>query len=91
MNALKPTDQKAIRLVLDGKVSVTWRSESLRDGVPEAAHGKVEGDHNTYEVSYSPAGRVCGCLAAMNGRDCSHGLALELAVLREADAQLSDA
>lgn len=87
---MKPTDQKSIRLVLDGKVTITWRSETLRDGVPEAAHGTVEGEHNTYEVSYSPSGRVCGCLAALNRKTCSHSTALELAVLREADERLSD-
>lgn len=86
---MKPTDEKAIRLVRDGKVTITWRSDELIAGVPIAAAGTVEGDHSTYKVSYSPAGRVCGCLAAMNGRDCSHGLSLELAVLREAD-ELSD-
>lgn len=87
---MKPTERKAISLVVEGKVQITWRSETLRDGVPEAAQGIVEGKHGTYQVSYSPAGRVCGCLAALNGRDCSHGIALELLVLREADERLSD-
>ena len=82
---MKPTDKKAIGLVVEDKVTVTWRSETLRDGVPEAAYGTVEGKHGLYAVSYSPAGRVCGCLAAANGRDCSHGKALELLVLAEVE------
>lgn len=86
---MRPTERKAVDLVVAGKVSVTWKSETLRDGVPEAAQGFVEGKHGTYPVSYSPAGRICGCLASMNGRDCSHGIALELSILWEANGGIS--
>lgn len=85
---MKPLDEKTIRLVMEDKVSIRWRSPTLNDGVPDAAQGVVEGDHGVYKVSYSPSGRVCECPASV---DCSHSRALELAVLREADERLSNA
>lgn len=77
---MRPRDEKAIRLVLDGRVTITWRND-------EAASGIVDGDTDTYRVSYSPAGRICTCPAGQY-RDCSHSLALELAVMKEADELL---
>lgn len=73
---MKPVDAKALRLVLDDRVSITWSSEG-------AATGLVDGFTDTYQVSYSPAGRVCTCPAGVHHRKCSHVTALELAVLAE--------
>ena len=71
--AMKTTEAKAIRLVVDDAVSVEWWND-------DAGAGKVKGDTATYDVSFSPAGRICNCPAGSNGRNCSHGIALELAV-----------
>lgn len=65
-------EEKALRLVADGRVTIKWRS-----GDYAAGHGTVDGDHDTYHCSFSPEGRVCTCPSV---RDCSHALALELAV-----------
>lgn len=67
---MRPIEEKAVRLVRDGRVTVKWTNG-------EAGHGVVDGDHDTYHCSYSPEGRVCTCPSV---RDCSHALALELAV-----------
>lgn len=75
---MKTIEEKAMRLVLEGRVSVVWASD---DGA--AGQGIVDGDTSTYQVSYSPEGRVCTCPAGANHRNCSHGIALELAVLDE--------
>lgn len=74
---MKPRDAKAVRMVTEGRVVVAWVSD---DGI--AAQGTVDGDHDTYRVSYSPEGRVCTCPAGSNYRDCSHAVALELEVMR---------
>lgn len=70
---MKLVEEKAVKLVLERKVTITWQSG-------DAAQGTVDGHHGTYQVSYSPAGRICTCPAGANHRVCSHGLALELAV-----------
>lgn len=75
MATVKFVDQKAVRIVTERRVTVLWASP---DGV--AAQGTVDGDTDTYSVSYSPEGRVCTCPAGRNHRDCSHGIALELEV-----------
>ena len=80
---LNPRDQKAIRLVKDGRVHVRWTETH---GI--AAAGSVDGDTDTYSVSFSPAGRICTCPAGSNHRSCSHGIALELAVLNDRTLQL---
>jgi len=66
-----------VRLVMDRKVTLRWVSEDR-----QAAQGVVDGDTGTYHVSYSPEGRICTCPAGANHRQCSHGIALELEVLR---------
>jgi hypothetical protein len=72
---LSEVEAKAVRLVAEGKVSVQWVERRGR-----AAHGIVEGDHDKYQTSFSPAGRICVCPAGANHQTCSHALALELKV-----------
>jgi hypothetical protein len=76
---MRHLDEKAIRLVESEKVVITWRHGT------EAATGTVDGETDTYQVAYSPEGRVCTCVAATHHRVCSHVVALELAVLWEAE------
>ena len=73
---MKAVDEKAVRLVVDRKVTVTWVGEGAGSGV-------VDGDHDTYQAHYSPAGYICTCPAGANHRTCSHARALELEVLRQ--------
>lgn len=66
-------EAKALRLVTDGRVHVRWvESQGM------AAVGMVDGDHDSYQVAFSPEGGVCTCPAGVNHRRCSHILALEL-------------
>lgn len=76
---MNTTEEKAIRLVEGGRVVITWRHGLI------AATGTVDGETDTYQVAYSPEGRVCTCTAAAHHKVCSHGIALELAVLWEAE------
>jgi hypothetical protein len=80
---LKPIEEKAVRLIAEGRVHVQW-TESQRI----AAAGVVDGETDTYQVSFSPAGRVCTCEAGQHHRTCSHALALELVVMAGTDLQL---
>lgn len=73
---MKPIEEKAIRLVKEGRVHIRWVNS---DG--SAAMGTVDGDNDVYSVAFSPEGRICVCPAGANHRTCSHGLALELRVL----------
>jgi hypothetical protein len=68
-------EEKALRLVSEGRVHVTWIESR---GV--AATGKVDGDNDTYSVAFSPAGGICTCPAGAHHRRCSHAIALELRV-----------
>lgn len=72
---MKAIEEKAIRLIMEGRVTVTWSGDG-------AGQGLVDGDTDTYQVSYSPAGKVCTCPAGFNHRACSHAIALELEVER---------
>jgi hypothetical protein len=72
---LSEVETKAIRLVTENRVHVAWVERRGR-----AAHGTVDGDTDTYSVSFSPAGRICTCPAGSNHQSCSHGIALELKV-----------
>lgn len=72
---MKHTEEKAIRLVIENRVSVTWVNDAR-----DAAQGVIDGDTDTYHASYSPVGKVCSCPAGANHRVCSHAIALELAV-----------
>ena len=81
--------EKAIKLVAESRVHVGWVSKEINGTeLPIAAMGTVDGDTDTYRVAYSPLGRVCTCLAGRGHRDCSHGLALELAVAESRTLQL---
>jgi hypothetical protein len=75
--------EKALRLVKERRVHIRWIEPR---GI--AAAGTVDGDNDTYLVSFSPAGRICTCPAGANHRDCSHALALELRVLASYDEEL---
>ncbi len=70
---MTPIDAKAIRMVESGRVTITWTGDG-------AAAGTVDGNTDTYQVQFSPAGRVCTCEAGRHHRVCSHAIALELAV-----------
>lgn len=74
---MKPIEEKAIRLVMENRVTVRHIAEDSRSG-----SGTVDGDTDTYRVSFDPSGRICTCPAGANHRPCSHGLALELEVQR---------
>lgn len=92
-NAAKPlsaVEEKAVTLVLEGRVTITWRTGSWLTG-DLAGSGVVDGTTATYQASFSPAGRICTCPAGQNHRVCSHALALELAVTAEEDSELSNA
>lgn len=75
---MKPHEEKALRLIKEGRVHVTWTNG-------DAGQGIVDGDNDTYVCSFSPAGRVCSCPAY---RHCSHALALELKVMAWEPIQL---
>lgn len=76
---MKHIEEKAVRLCLENRVTVTWH-----DGITAGA-GIVDGETDTYQVQFSPGGRVCTCRAGQNHRQCSHSLALELQVQREVE------
>lgn len=73
---MRQIEEKALKLVLEHRVSVLWVGQ-------DAASGIVDGFHETYRCSYSPADKVCTCPAGQNHRVCSHVIALELAVLAQ--------
>ena len=72
---MKPIEEKAVKLVMERRVTIRWHNDVAADGL-------VDGDTDTYRCSFSPAGRVCTCEAGSHYRDCSHALALELEVMR---------
>ena len=80
---LRDIEVKAIRPVVEGRVHVRWVE---RRGL--AADGTVDGDTDTYGVSFSPGGRICTCPAGAHHRPCSHSLALELKVAAQDSLQL---
>ena len=73
-------DQKALRGVREDRVHVQWVSAETVNGLVIAAAGVVDGFHDTYLCSYSPAGRICTCPAGVNHQSCWHPVALEVAV-----------
>ncbi len=75
---MRTIEEKAVRLVVDGRVVVRWCNDDAT-----AAMGTVDGDTDTYQVSFSPAGRVCTCPAGAHHRPCSHTVALQLAVVSQ--------
>lgn len=70
--ALNRVQEKALRLVDEQRVHVTWVEAT---GI--AGAGIVDGYHDIYHCAFTPAGRVCTCPAGRTHRDCSHALALE--------------
>lgn len=77
---LSPRESKALRGVSEDRVHVQWMSSETNEGMPIAAAGVVDGFHDTYLVSFSPAGAICTCPAGANHQKCWHPLALEVAV-----------
>lgn len=77
VKSMRAVDAKAVRMVLEHRVTVVWEAP---DGL--SARGTVDGDHDTYQASFDPLGRICTCPAGSNHRGCSHAVALELEVAR---------
>ena len=66
-------ETKAVRLVLENKVRVAYRSSDV-------LAGDVVGDTGTYRVSIDPDGCHCDCVYGVeHGGRHSHTIALELA------------
>lgn len=74
---MRAHEEKAIRLVMEGRVHARYVAEDGQSG-----SGTVDGDTDTYQVSFDPSGRICTCPAGSNHRTCSHAVALELEVAR---------
>lgn len=81
------TRQKAVKLVQDGRVAVTYISPHrvVVSGLVRGASGTV------YRVTVDPAGAWCECLWAQHHRGalCSHSLALQLQQLVDADPEMA--
>lgn len=74
---MTPQELKAIRLVLEGHVRISYRSGDV-------LAGDVEGDNGTYRVSIDPDGPHCDCkFGREHGGRHSHTVALELADVYE--------
>ena len=74
---MTPQELKAIRLVLEGKVRVAYRSADV-------LAGDVEGDTGSYRCSVDPDGPHCDCMFGReHGGRHSHTIALELADVYE--------
>lgn len=72
--ARETTDQKAARLLTEGRVTV----ERADDDTGLLLAGVV-GDHGRHRVIRQPTGRwSCNCEAGSYGRDCSHVAAVQL-------------
>lgn len=76
--ALTRSQAKAARLVAQGRVTITFRSDDVLAGV-------VRGDSGTYACSIDPLGVRCACEFGQNrpGLRHSHSDALELAARPE--------
>ena len=75
---MTPQDLKAIRLVLEGRVRVAYRSADV-------LAGDVEGDTGQYRVSIDPDGHHCDCMYGVeHGGRHAHTIALWEAARREA-------
>ncbi len=71
---MTPAELKAIRLVLEERVAVTFQTADV-------VAGDVQGDTGGYRVSIDPDGPHCDCLYGReHGGRHSHTIALELAV-----------
>ena len=77
----KPVDRKALRLVRSGKVRLVERTGDV-------IVFEVEGDHQTYRVTWDPEGHHCPCAAHIVR--CSHNIACELLIaVAEAEQEKS--
>ena len=71
---MTPQELKAIRLVTENRVAVSYRTDDV-------LAGDVEGDTGTYRVTIDPDGPHCDCtFGREHGGRHSHTIALELAV-----------
>lgn len=78
---MQRVEKKAVRLVADDRVVVTWRSPRGTQ-----LQGMVRGDSGiVYTVAVDPAGEWCDCPWGGHhpGSRCSHTLALQLQAARE--------
>ena len=74
---MTPQELKAIRIVLEDKVRIAYRTDDV-------LAGDVEGDHGWYRVVIDPDGSHCDCrFGVEHGGRHSHTIALELAVAHE--------
>ena len=70
---MTPQELKAIRIVLEDKVRIAYRTDDV-------LAGDVEGDHGWYRVTIDPDGPHCDCLYGReHGGRHSHTIALKLA------------
>lgn len=76
---VKATDRKAVRLVVENRVTVTTATFDT-DGAVTTAAGTVRGDTGTYLVAISPEGVDCSCTYGQTRHTShSHDQALRLA------------
>ena len=74
---MTPQELKAIRLVLEGHVRISYRTDDV-------LAGDVTGDTGTYRCSIDPDGSHCDRkFGREHGGRHSHTIALELAVAHE--------
>ena len=70
---MTPQELKAIRLVLENRVTVSYRTDDV-------LAGDVAGDTGTYRCTIDPDGPHCDCrFGTEHGGRHSHTIALELA------------
>ncbi len=81
---MRGIETKAVRLVLDGHVTVDLYKTGDDDQIVTAA-GHVQSGANRYWVTIAPDGGSCDCTFGENqpGRLHSHSLALRLAAQQE--------
>lgn len=75
--ALSPKRAKAVRIVLEGRVTIGEHTDDITTAT-------VEGDTGTYTVILDPGGSACDCPAGEHGMTCSHILATLLEIERRA-------
>jgi len=83
--SVKGIETKAVRLVLDGHVTVDLYKTGDDNQIMTAA-GHVQSGDETYWVTLDPDGGTCDCTFGVNqpGRLHSHSLALRLAAQQKA-------
>ena len=84
---LTAKEEKAVRLVADDRVTITYHSGNAHDLVLIA---QVVGDSDTYRVTIDPSGEHCTCPASELGhRECSHLLAVKIELTRHSQVVAS--